>query len=50
MYLSLFYTFTAPRAGFGETYVVLAAAQFTVTGLGTLVSILVTPYPCPLTL
>lgn len=43
IYLSLFYTFTAPRAGFGETYIILTTAQFTVTGLGTLVSIVVAP-------
>lgn len=27
IYLSLYYTFTAPRATFGDTYLILAAAQ-----------------------
>jgi hypothetical protein len=39
IYLSLYYTFTAPRATFWGTYLILAATQFCVTGVGNLVSI-----------
>eukprot|EP00976_Prorocentrum_cordatum_P077661 1182780-Prorocentrum_minimum.AAC.1 len=43
IYLSLYYTFTAPRATFWGTYVVLMATQFCVTGVGNLVSIVCSP-------
>ena len=43
IYLSLYYTFTAPRATFGDTYLILAAAQFCTTGIGNLVSIVTPP-------